>query len=134
VSLGEITKQLAKEALGAQVDELLDPQKRPEAAASPAPESLAHAIIAQVQAMQNALKDDQELLVSYAAGKDTVRVFELFAPSPRLLVLTGADQERALTRIVVAADVAQLICKPMSVAGGAKPVRLRFILPKAKGA
>jgi hypothetical protein len=131
VSLGEITKQLAKEAIGAQVDELLDPQKRTEPA-TPGPDSLAQAVIAQVQAMQNALKDDQELLVSCTAGKDTVRVFELFAPSPRLLVLTGADQDRAPTRIVVAADAVQLVCKPVSVAAGAKPARLRFIVPKTK--
>jgi hypothetical protein len=141
VSLGEFTKQLAKEALGAQVDEVVDSLRGKEtasadttsAAAGPA-DALAVAIIAQVQAMQNALKEDQELAVHCAAGRDTVRVFEMYAPSPRLLVLTGADSERAMTRIVSAADAVQLVCRPVTVKEGAKPLRLKFVVPKPKSA
>ena len=89
MGIADFTRQLAKEAITSQVDELIDPQRRPDAAA-PSPDSMALAIVAQLQAMQNALKEDQELLVSCAAGGETIRVFEIFAPSPRLLVLTGA--------------------------------------------
>jgi hypothetical protein len=145
VSLGDLTKQLAKEALGAQVDEMIDTLRGPEAAAKaealtlqggPAAgpgEPLAIVMIGQVQAMQNALKEDQELLVLWSAGQETIRIFEMFAPSPRLLVLSGIDTARALTRVVTSVESLQLICKPAAVKDGSKPVRLRFVGPKAKG-
>jgi hypothetical protein len=136
VSLGDLTKQLAKEAIGAQVDEMVGSLRGPDSAqkpdAPPAIDALANVIMGQVQAMQNALKEDQELLVQCAAGRDTVRVLEMFAPSPRLLVLTGLDSERAITRVVVPAETVQLVCKPVAVKEGNNATRLRFVLPKTK--
>ncbi|MCW5979468.1 MAG: hypothetical protein KIT09_15430 [Bryobacteraceae bacterium] len=131
MGLGDLTKQLAKEAFSAQVEEVIGSPRGPEPPG--APEPLASVIMSQVQAMQNALKDDHELLVLCTAGKETVRVFEMFSPSPRLLVLTGIDAERSLTRVISAADGVQLVCKPIPVKDGAKAVRLRFMTPKAKG-
>ena len=137
MGLSDLTKQLAKEALGSQVDEVMDSLRAPEAApksqaTTPSSEPLAAIIMGEVQAMQNALKEDQELLVTCAAGPEMLRVFEIFAPSPRLLVLSGIDAERAVTRVVSAPDRVQLVCKPTAVKEGAKPVRLRFVTGKPK--
>jgi hypothetical protein len=133
MGIADLTRQLAKEAITSQVDELIDPRGKPETPApAPSADSIAAAMVAQVQAMQNALKDDQELIVSCTAGSETIRVFEIFTPSPRLLVLTGADPNRTLTRIVAPAETIQLVCKPAAVPDGAKPARLRFVFPKPK--
>lgn len=143
--LGNLTKQLAKEALAAQVEEVVDSLRGPEAAAkaeslgvqggpaAAAGEPLAPVILAQVQAMQGALRDDQELIVTCTVGRETLRVFEIFAPSPHLLVLTGIDAERNLTRVISAAAGLQLVCRPAAVKDG-KAVRLKLVTPKGKGA
>jgi hypothetical protein len=138
MSFGQLTKQLAKEAL-------LDSLRPPDAAArseslgtvaAPAaspPDNLAAILIAQVQAMQNGLKDDQELVVLCTAGPETLRVLEIFAPSKRLLVLTGIDSDRAVTRVISPVESLQLVCKTMAVQAGTKPARIRFITPKLPG-
>ncbi len=126
MGLGEVTKQLAKEALLSQLEE---PAQLPPA---PANETATGVVLAQLQAMQSALKNDQELLVLCTVGKDTVRVFEVFAPSPNLLVLSGTDADRVMTRLIVSVDAVQLVCKPVAVKEGAKANRLRLLLPKAK--
>ncbi|MEP7366612.1 MAG: hypothetical protein ABI972_25420 [Acidobacteriota bacterium] len=131
MSLGDLTKQLAKEVVGAQVDEVLGNTRASEPAkAETAPvvsEGPAALIMAEVQKMQAALKDDKELLVQCVAAGGKLRVVELFAPSDRVLVLTGLDVERVVTRVVAGADTVQLVCKPVAVKEGAKPVRIRFV-------
>lgn len=134
MGIGEITKQFAKEAIGDQVKDLLGTTP-PAAPASQVPtdgDGLASVLMGQVQAMQNVLKEDQELVVQCHAGGESIRVLDMFAPSSKVLVLTGTDREKQLTRIVSPADAVQLTCKPSSVAAGAKPVRLRFIVPNPK--
>jgi hypothetical protein len=135
VSLGEITKQIAKEALGAQVEGLVGnlrpgEQTRPDAA----PESgdgLAFLVIGEVRKMQAALPDDKELLVQCFAGGERLRIVEMFAPASRLLVLTALDTERTVTRVLAGVDSLQLTCKPVPVKEGAKPLRLRLVASKA---
>jgi hypothetical protein len=63
-----------------------------------------------------------------------VRVLEVFAPSPKMLVVTGADSDRLITRIITSAEAAQFICRPTPWKGeaGAKPPRIRLVAPKAK--
>lgn len=124
MSLGQFTKQLAQEALGSQIKELTDPSGT---AAAPVVDNPAAAVLGQVQAMQNALKDDQELVVACHVGRESVRVMEMFAPTPKLVVITGFDGERALTRVVAAIDTLQLVCKPTAVKPGAKAVRVRLL-------
>lgn len=96
MALGELTKQLAKQAISDQVTDLLEPSKSKTAQ----PESLGQIIVGQVQAMQRACKEDQELAVLYNAGAETIRIVELYVPSSQLLVLTGHDPSRNLTRII----------------------------------
>lgn len=132
VSLGEITKQIAKQALGEQVKEVMGGTTAGGAAApAEGGEGIALVMVGQMQAMQNALKPEQELLVHCWTGGDRIRVMEVFAPTPRVLVLTGLDGEQGLTRVIAAAESLQLVCKP--VAAGAKPVRIRFVTARAKG-
>ena len=86
----------------------------------------------QVQGMQNALKEDQELFVQCVAGGEVIRVMEVFAPSSKVLVLTGLDKEKSLTRIISPADSVQLVCKPVAVPAGAKANRIRLVTPNPK--
>ena len=129
MSLGEFTKAFAKEAIGKQVEDFLSPQAQPETQpAAPSADNLAAILMGQVQAMQNALKDDQELMVVCTAGGEQIRVLEIFAPSPKALVVTGLDREKGLTRIISPADALQLVCRPVP-ANAQKPARIRFVTP-----
>ena len=144
MSLAQITKQLAQQAVGDSVKEAIDSLRPADAAAvadslsgqrqtTPAStDNLAVAIVGQVQAMQNALKDDQELIVICSAGMETLRVLEFFTPSPRLLVMTGIDTSKTITRVICPAETLQLVCKPMTVQTGTKAARVRFVSPKPK--
>jgi hypothetical protein len=146
VSFGQFTKQFAKEAVGNQLKDVMDSLRPPDAAAKAeslggiapgaplAGDNLAAIIIAQVQAMQGSLKDDQELVVLCTSGLETLRVLEFYSPSPRLLVLTGIDMDRATTRIVSPVESVQLVCKVMPVLAEARPARIRFVIPKPKPA
>ncbi len=129
MSIGAITKQLAAEALGNQVMEVME-GLRPGETPAAEPDSLSAIVMAQVQAMQNALKEDQELLVLCTVGPTTLRVLELYAPSPKLLVITGAEGERGIARIISAPESVQLVCRPIPVKPEAKPVRVRIVAGK----
>jgi hypothetical protein len=142
MSLGFLTKQLAQQAIGNQVKEVVDSLRPADAAATAESlggskptaaqgESAGSIIIAQMQAMQNALKDDQELVVLCGTALEPMRVLEVYAPSWRVAVLTGIDSAKVLTRLISPFDSLQLVCKPMAVQPGAKPARIRFITPKA---
>ena len=120
MALGELTKQLAQHAIG----NVLNPS-------SPAPpEGLGPTVVSQIQAMQKALKEDDELAVSFWTGSESIRVFEIYAPSSDVLVLSGTDGARNRTRVVSPAACAQMVCKVQKVPAGAKPTPIQFKLPK----
>ena len=121
MALGELTKQLASQAIGNSVKDLLEPEKATAAHASP---DLCSAILAQIQAMQKAAKEDQELAVLFRSGAETIRVLEIFVPSPKLFVLTGLDPEKNLTRVIAPVETAILVCKLLKAAGQPVPVRI----------
>lgn len=139
--LGELTRQLAQQAIGNQVKDVVDSLRPPELSkiaesltgdkpvAAPG-ESIAALILGQVAAMQKALKDDEELVVLASAAAETLRVLEIYAPSPRLLVVTGIDAQRTVTRVIAPADSLQLVCKVMKAQEQSRPVRIRLIAPK----
>lgn len=135
MGFGQFTKQFAKEAIGNQVKDMMDSLRPSEAAGSAgpgSPDNVAVAIVAQVQAMQNALKDDMELIAVCTIGSESMRVLEIFAPSAKLLVLTGIDADRTVTRVISPAESLQLVCKPQHVQSGGKATRIKFIVPKAR--
>jgi len=61
-----------------------------------------------------------------------LRVLEFYAPSAQLLVMTGIDTDRNVTRVISPIEAVQLVCKVMSTQAGAKPARINFINPKPK--
>ena len=63
--------------------------------------------------------------------RNASRTRVLFAISP-VLVLTGLDTERTITRVIVPVESLQLVCKPMPVQAGTKAARIRFVVPKSK--
>src|SRR5262249_35793376 len=140
----QIGKQLAQQMVGDKIQDvmdslrppdvgkILDPAKQDKPAPTAAGEPLGAAILGQIQAMQRACKEDQELVVLCNAGLETLRVLEFYAPSGQLLVMTGIDTSRNVTRVISPVESVQLVCKVMSVQAGSKPARVNFINPKPK--
>lgn len=142
MALGELTKQIAAQALKAPVKDVLDSLRPRDAAQaaesvknarqSVAPgENLLAIIFGEIQAMQKALKEDDELLVLLHNGLETMRVMEIYAPSWSVAVLTGIDSDRNLTRVISPVENLQLICKVMKAPAGTKPVRVALLAPRA---
>jgi hypothetical protein len=126
MALGEITKQIAQQALLSATSK----EPAPAQPQAPAAENPAAVILAQINGMQKVLKDDEELIVSVHQGSECIRVMEMFAPSRHVVVLTGLDANRNLTRVVSAVEALQLICKVTKIAPGTKPVRVGLVPPK----
>lgn len=144
MALAEFGKQLAQQVVGEKIQNVVDSLRPPDAAKiaesvkqeKPAPpsagETLGSVVIGQIQAMQRACKEDQELLVLCEAAHETLRVLEIYAPTWQVLVLTGIDAERNVTRIVSPVNTVKLVCKVVAVHEGAKPARVGLIVPKVK--
>jgi hypothetical protein len=126
MALADLTKQLAQQAI---LSATSGPEKKD--APPPAPADHTGAVIfGEIQAMQRALKEDEELVVLFQSGVERIRVMELFLRSPQVAVLSGQDANRNLTRAIVPVVSLQLLCKTMKVAAGAKPLRVALITPK----
>ena len=121
MALGDLTKQIAGQA----IRNAIDPP-----AAPPRPDNPGTAMLAQIQAMQKALKDDEELIVLFHAGGETVRVLEFYFPSWQVAVLTGPDKDKSITRVIAAVESLQLVCKVCKIAPPATPARLKFVTPR----
>jgi hypothetical protein len=144
MALGEIAKQIAGQALKAPVKDVLDSLRPPDASqvseavknartAAAAGENVGAIVLGQVQAMQRALKEDEELLVLLHNGLETMRVMEIYVPSWSVAVLSGIDSDRNLTRVIAPVESLQLICKVMKALAGAKAVKVAVIAPKPPG-
>jgi hypothetical protein len=129
MALGEFTKQIAQQALLSATTK--DPAPPPPAA-PPQGENLAAVLLGQINAMQRALKDDEELVVTCHSCGERIRVMEIFTPARQMAVLSGTDSERNLARVISAIDSLQLVCKVVKVAPGAKPARVALVTPKPK--
>jgi hypothetical protein len=124
MALGEIARQLAQQAL---VDQIA-----PNPSTSTQANSVGAVMLGEIQAMQRACKEDEELAVLFRSGEETIRVLEFIVPSWPVLVLGGVDEAKNTTRVVTTAESVQLICKVMKVQPPAKPVRVGFRIPKPK--
>ena len=143
MALAQLGKQLAQQVIGDKVSEVMDSLRPADASkivdsakqektpAAPG-EALGAAILGQIAAMQRACKEDQELVVLCNAGLETLRVTEFYAPSAQLLVMTGFDTDRNITRVISPVETLQLVCKVMPVQAGGKATRVNFINPKPK--
>ena len=123
MALGEITKQIAQQAL------LNATTKEPPP--PPPAENAGTVVLGQIHAMQKSLKEDEELAVWFQHGSERLRVMEVFVPTRQVVVLSGHDAERNLTRVICAMEALQLVCKVMKVAAGVKPSRVGLVTPKA---
>lgn len=128
MALVDLTKQLATQALGNSVKEILDPEKP--AATAAQPEKLHNIILGQIQAMQKALKEDQELIVLLNTAAGSFRVVEIYVPSAQLFVFTGFDADKNVTRIMSPVESTQLVCKMVKVHPGAQPVKVGIVVAK----
>jgi hypothetical protein len=124
MALSELTKQIAQQAI-------LSATEKPAPSSSPL-EPAGAVIVAQIGAMQKALKEDEELVVHLLSGGEKIRVFEIFLPSTQVAVLSGVDSSRAGTRVVSAVAALQLVCRTAKVPPGAKPARINLVSTKQK--
>jgi hypothetical protein len=144
MAFGNIGKVLVGQAIETTKKSMLDGLLSPETAksaekihaASPTPQApgdpIGVVILNQLQAMQRALREDQELVVLFTAGAETLRVLEVFVPTLQVFVLVGVDGDQNVTRVVIPAEAAQLVCKIMKVAEGAHAVRVNVRWPRPK--
>jgi hypothetical protein len=127
MALVDLTKQLAKEAF---LSATQDPS--PAAPTTPPTDNLGAMVMGQIHSLQKALKEDEELVVWFTNAGETLRVMEIFLPSPKLAVLSGHDTDHNLTRVISPVDALQLVAKVRKVAAGSKPQRVGLVMPKAK--
>jgi hypothetical protein len=143
MGLGDLTKEFAKQALGNQVKDVVGALRPPELSkisdalgashpVAPQQDNPCAVILGQLQAMQKALKDDEELVILATGALETLRVLEVFAPSWQVIVLTGIDAEKNVTRLICPVHSLQLTCKVMKAAPDVKPTRIRFVAPRPK--
>lgn len=125
MALADFTKQLAQQALLTATS----PAKEPAAPAQK--ESVCAVILAQINAMQKALKEDEELVVLFQSGAEKIRVMEIFVPSWQVAVLKGLDADRNPVRVVSPGERLLLICKVVKAPPGVKPARVGLIAPKS---
>jgi hypothetical protein len=141
MTIGNLGKALASQAIestkASVIDAVMSDPKKPEAPkpAEPRPAPTATvdtgaAIIGQIQAMQRPLKDDQELAVFLRAGDEMLRVAEIFVPNTEVLVFAGVDPQGNVTRVITAANSAQVVCKILKVAPGATASRVNILTPR----
>jgi hypothetical protein len=128
MALVELGKQLAQQAI---LSAASGPEKKDSPAAAPSDHTAA-IVFGEIQAMQRALKEDEELVVLFQSGVERIRVIEMFLRSPQVIVLSGQDAQRNLTRVITPVASLQLLCKTMKVAEGGRPVRVSLITPKPK--
>ncbi len=138
MTIGSIGKALANQAIENTKNSVMDAVRTPDPAKSteakpgppPAATDIGAIIVAQIQAMQRPLKEDQELAVTFRAGNEMLRVTEIFVPGAQVLVFAGLDPEGRVTRVISPVDAAQVVCKVVQVAPGASPIRINVLTPK----
>ena len=136
MNIGSIGKTLANQAIDSAKNSVLDAVRTPAPAkpAEPKPPAatpdIGGAIVAQIQAMQRPLKEDQELAVQFRAGDEMLRVTEIFVPNAEVLVFAGVDAAGNITRVISPVNAAQVVCRILKVAPGATPLRVNVLTPR----
>ena len=120
MALGEFTKQIAQQAILSATAK--DPAPPP---AAPPQENPAAVLLGQINAMQKALKEDEELVVTIMDGADRIRILEIFTPSRQMAVLSGLG-----VRVIAGIEGLQLVCRVTKAAPGAKPLRINLVTPR----
>ena len=130
MALADLTKQLAKEAF---LQATKDPPPAPPAApGGPPADNQGAVLFGHIHAWQKNLKDDEELEVWFSNAGEKLRVMEIALPTPKMVVLSGHDAQRQLTRVITPFEALQLVTKVVKVAAGAKPSRVGLVMSKPK--
>lgn len=134
MNLSSIGKTLAGQALEGTKNTVMEALRTPEPPKPVVvPETTGAAILAQIQAMQRPLPEDQELVVTVSAAGETLRVLEIFVPNPLVLVFAGYDGQGNVMRVIAPADSAQVLCKVMKIPQpNARPARVNILTPKPR--
>lgn len=139
MNIGSIGKVLANQALETTKKSVMEavtgPEVKPKPAEAPkssAPADVGAIIVAQIQAMQKPLREDQELQVSVRAVHDVLRVNEVFVPHSSVLVFSGVDNQGNVTRVIMPAEQVQLVCKIIPVLTGSVARRVNVMTPKPR--
>lgn len=132
MTIGSIGKTLANQAIDSAKNSVMDAVRTPEAKPVAATYDTGAAIVAQIQAMQRPLREDQELAVEFRAGNETLRVTEIFVPGPEVLVFAGQDAAGNVMRVISPVNAAQVVCRILKVAQGATPVRVNVLTPRSQ--
>jgi len=136
MTIGSLGKTLANQAIESTKNSVMDavrtpnPPKPAEQKPVAAPPDTGAAIVAQIQAMQRPLKDDQELAVLFRAGDEMLRINEIFVPNPEVLVFAGVDSNGNVTRVISPVNAAQVVCRILKVPSGAAPSRVNVLTPR----
>jgi hypothetical protein len=135
MTIGSIGKALANQAVESTKNSVLDAVRTPappKSATAPAPnaQDIGAAVIAQIQAMQRPLKEDQELAVLFRAGDEMLRVTEIFVPNSEVLVFAGTDSQGNITRVISPVGAAQVVCRIVKVQPGATASRVNVLTPR----
>jgi hypothetical protein len=136
MTIGSLGKTLANQALESTKNSVMDAVRTP-APPKPAEQKpvavtpdTGAAIVAQIQAMQRPLKEDQELAVLFRAGDEMLRINEIFVPNPEVLVFAGVDADGNVTRVISPVNAAQVVCRILKVAPGTTPSRVNVLTPR----
>ena len=125
MALGEFTKQLAQQAI------LSATSKEPAKESQPASaDPMGQVMLAQVAAMQKALKEGEELAISVRDGADAIRVREIYMPTWQVAVVSGVSGQTGFVRIVAPIETLQLAVRVVRAQPGAAPARVAVIAPK----
>jgi hypothetical protein len=136
MTIGSLGKTLASQAIESTKNSVMDavrtpaPAKPAEAKPVAATPDTGAAVVAQIQAMQRPLKEDQELAVLFRAGDEMLRVNEIFVPNAEVLVFAGVDSQGNITRVISPVNAAQVVCRILKVAPGAMPSRVNVLTPR----
>jgi hypothetical protein len=136
MTIGSLGKTLASQAIESTKNSVMDavrtpaPAKPAEAKPVAATPDTGAAVVAQIQAMQRPLKEDQELAVLVRAGDEMLRVNEIFVPNAEVLVFAGVDSQGNITRVISPVNAAQVVCRILKVAPGAMPSRVNVLTPR----
>jgi hypothetical protein len=136
MTIGSLGKTLANQAIESTKNSVMDavrtpaPPKPAEPKPAGATPDTGAAIVAQIQAMQRPLKEDQELAVLFRAGDEMLRVNEIFVPNPEVLVFAGVDSNGNVTRVISPVNAAQVVCRILKVAPGAAASRVNVLTPR----
>jgi hypothetical protein len=141
MALGNFGKVLADQAIEATKRNVLGNLggSEPAKPAAPAPEKhvappeIGPVILGQLQAMQKALREDQELRVEFYTGTEVIHVLEIFVPTPQVFVLSGTDSTREhAARIITPAATTVFTTRIAKVEPGIAPIRLNVLSPRPK--